>query len=86
MALQAKKLASGAKKVFMSLTTENKIKNVDGFDGGLSSLIIPRQINGEGTATGGKTIVKRKKSVYGYPDACRCREEMREQTFLVWGF
>ena len=50
MALQAKKLANGAKKIFMSLTTENKIKNVDGFDGGLSSLIIPRQINGKGIA------------------------------------
>ena len=50
MALQAKKLASGAKKVFMSLTTENKIKNADGFDGGLSSLIIPRQVNGKGIA------------------------------------
>ena len=46
MALQAKKLASGAKKIFMSLTTENKISN----GGGLSSLIIPRQVNGKGIA------------------------------------
>lgn len=55
MALQAKKLANGAKKVFMSLTMENNIKN----DGGLSSLLIPRQINGKGIAVvaGASTVL-----------------------------
>lgn len=41
-----KKLANGAKKMFKSLTVENNISD----SGGLSSLIIPRQVNGKGIA------------------------------------
>lgn len=41
-----KKLANGAKKVFKSLTVENNLKN----DGGWSSFIVPRQVNGKGIA------------------------------------
>ena len=44
--MEMKKLANGAKKMFKSLTVENNIS--DG--GGLSSLIIPRQVNGKGIA------------------------------------
>lgn len=44
--MKMKKLANGAKKMFKSLTVENNIS--DG--GGLSSLIIPRQVNGKGIA------------------------------------
>lgn len=44
--MEMKKLANGAKKVFKSLTMENNISN----DGGLSSLLIPRQANGKGVA------------------------------------
>ena len=44
--MEMKKLANGAKKIFKSLTVENNIS--DG--GGLSSLIIPRQVNGKGIA------------------------------------
>ena len=42
--MKMKKLANGAKKMFKSLTVENNIS--DG--GGLSSLIIPRQVDGKG--------------------------------------
>ena len=41
-----KKLANGAKKIFKSLTVENNLKN----DGGWSSLLMPRQVNGKGIA------------------------------------
>ena len=44
--MEMKKLASGAKKIFKSLTVENNLKN----DGGLSSLLIRRQVNGKGIA------------------------------------
>lgn len=44
--MKMKKLANGAKKMFKSLTVENNIS--DG--GGLTSLIIPRQVNGKGIA------------------------------------
>lgn len=44
--MEMKKLANGAKKIFKSLTVENNISN----GGGLSSLIIPRQVNGKGIA------------------------------------
>ena len=40
-----KKLASGAKKIFKSLTVENNLK-----DGGWSSLLVKRQVNGKGIA------------------------------------
>lgn len=50
-----KKLASGAKKIFKSLTVENNLKN----DGGWSSLLVPRQVNGKGIAViaGASTIL-----------------------------
>lgn len=41
-----KKLANGAKKIFKSLTVENNLKN----NGGLSSLLVRRQVNGKGIA------------------------------------
>ena len=41
-----KKLANGAKKIFKSLTVENNFSN----DGGWSSLLVPRQVNGKGIA------------------------------------
>ena len=41
-----KKLANGAKKIFKSLTVENNLKN----DGGWSSLLVKRQVNGKGIA------------------------------------
>lgn len=41
-----KKLANGAKKIFESLTVENNLKN----NGGLSSLLVRRQVNGKGIA------------------------------------
>ena len=41
-----KNLANGAKKIFKSLTVENNLKN----DGGWSSLLMPRQVNGKGIA------------------------------------
>ncbi len=44
--MEMKKLANGAKKVFKSLTVENNLKN----DGGWSSFIVPRQVNGKGIA------------------------------------
>ena len=44
--MKMKKLANGAKKMFKSLTVENNISD----SGGLSSLIIPRQVNGKGIA------------------------------------
>ena len=44
--MEMKKLASGAKKIFKSLTVENNLKN----DGGWSSLLMPRQVNGKGIA------------------------------------
>ena len=44
--MEMKKLANGAKKIFKSLTVENNISN----GGGLSSLIIPRQVNRKGIA------------------------------------
>ena len=44
--MEMKKLANGAKKIFKSLTVENNIS--DG--GGLSSLLIRRQVNGKGIA------------------------------------
>lgn len=44
--MEMKKLANGAKKVFKSLTVENNLSN----DGGISSLLIPRQVNGKGIA------------------------------------
>lgn len=57
--MEMKKLANGAKKVFKSLTMENTLKNVDGTEGGLSSLLIPRQVNGKGIAviTGATALV-----------------------------
>ena len=44
--MEMKKLASGAKKIFKSLTVENNLKN----DGGWSSLLVKRQVNGKGIA------------------------------------
>ena len=44
--MEMKKLANGAKKIFKSLTVENNISN----GGGLSSLLIRRQVNGKGIA------------------------------------
>ena len=44
--MEMKKLANGAKKIFKSLTVENNLKN----DGGWSSLLMPRQVNGKGIA------------------------------------
>lgn len=44
--MEMKKLANGAKKIFKSLTVENNLKN----DGGWSSLLVPRQVNGKGIA------------------------------------
>ena len=44
--MEMKKLANGAKKIFKSLTVENNLKN----DGGLSSLLIRRKVNGKGIA------------------------------------
>ena len=43
--MEMKKLASGAKKIFKSLTVENNLK-----DGGWSSLLVKRQVNGKGIA------------------------------------
>ena len=56
--MKMKKLANGAKKIFKSLTVENNIS--DG--GGLSSLIIPRQVNGKGIAViaGASTLLSLK--------------------------
>ena len=56
--MEMKKLANGAKKMFKSLTVENNIS--DG--GGLSSLIIPRQVNGKGIAViaGASTLLSLK--------------------------
>ena len=56
--MKMKKLANGAKKMFKSLTVENNIS--DG--GGLSSLIIPRQVNGKGIAViaGASTLLSLK--------------------------
>lgn len=53
--MEMKKLANGAKKVFKSLTVENNLKN----DGGWSSFIVPRQVNGKGIAviTGASTLL-----------------------------
>ena len=44
--MEMKKLANGAKKIFKSLTVENNISN----GGGLSSLLVRRQVNGKGIA------------------------------------
>ena len=44
--MEMKKLANGAKKIFKSLTVENNLKN----DGGWSSLLVRRQVNGKGIA------------------------------------
>ena len=44
--MEMKKLANGAKKIFKSLTVENNLKN----DGGWSSLLVQRQVNGKGIA------------------------------------
>lgn len=44
--MEMKKLANGAKKIFKSLTVENNLKN----NGGLSSLLVRRQVNGKGIA------------------------------------
>lgn len=44
--MEMKKLANGAKKIFKSLTVENNLKN----DGGWSSLLVKRQVNGKGIA------------------------------------
>ena len=44
--MKMKKLANGAKKIFKSLTVENNLKN----DGGWSSLLVKRQVNGKGIA------------------------------------
>lgn len=44
--MEMKKLANGAKKIFESLTVENNLKN----NGGLSSLLVRRQVNGKGIA------------------------------------
>lgn len=44
--MEMKKLANGVKKIFKSLTVENNFSN----DGGWSSLLVQRQVNGKGIA------------------------------------
>lgn len=44
--MEMKKLANGAKKIFKSLTVENNFSN----NGGWSSLLVQRQVNGKGIA------------------------------------
>lgn len=38
------------KGIGKALTTENKVFNADGWHGGLSALLVPRQVNGAGAA------------------------------------